>query len=162
MELLELLGPFEKGGILGVCVTEVLTPNDSRSWMPEPDDAKKKGVTGLMDRKAFEVVLKEDVPPNVNILEGLFVLALKNIGNNNEKFKVCFVMPRRTDAEKNMPVHNSSNVKQQSARLLIVLAAIFGFRVWIQDVSQELLQSASKLTHEVYWQHNEIFILKRN
>lgn len=68
MKLLGSLGSSRTARISGVYITEVLTLNDPRRWMFELDDATKRKITGMMDRTEFQVFLKEDLPPNVNIL----------------------------------------------------------------------------------------------
>lgn len=80
------------------------------------------------------------------MLEGRFVLAVKNVGKNDEVCKERFVVQENTDAEKNMMVHASPNIHQRTVPLLIAMAEIFGYSWWPQDVSQAYLQSASHLT----------------
>lgn len=52
--------------------------------------------------------------------------------------------------EKNVLVLASTNVRLQTNRFLIAIAAIFGYKIWSQGVSQAYLYSASRLTRDVY------------
>lgn len=72
-----------------------------------------------MEKEAFEIVFKEDVPKDANILGGSFVLAVKEVGTNKELFKARFVVQGHTDSEKNLLVHTSTNIRQESIRILI-------------------------------------------
>lgn len=57
-----------------------------------------------------------------------FVLAIKDLRTGNEIYKARFVVQGYTDVEKNKLVHACFNVRQQTIRILIALAAIFGPR----------------------------------
>lgn len=87
-----------------------------------------------MKRGAFRIFLNGNILKNANILGGRFVLAIKNYGTDDEVFKACFVVNGHTDAEKNLLVHCSTNMKQQSLRLLVEMAAVFRLGIWTQDV----------------------------
>lgn len=102
--------------------------------MPQFATTKRKEVDGLQGKAALEVVLRTDVPPNANVLGGCFVLSIKNIGTGEEVYKARYVVQGHTDREKNILVHNSTNLRQSSIKSLTAIAAIFGFRVWSQDV----------------------------
>lgn len=69
--------------------------------------------------------------------------------NDTEKdhapFKALFATQRHTDEEKKMLVHNAKHMHQQSARLLVAIPAVLGYRIWIQNVSQAYLQSTDDL-----------------
>lgn len=54
----------------------------------------------------------------------------------------------------------STNIGQRSIRMIIAMANIFGFWIWAKDMSQAYLQSARRLTRNVYVKPKEGFKLK--
>lgn len=66
-----------------VYLTEVLKPGDRRGNDPRFDAARLKEIKGLLDRNIFEVLLRDELPTDANILGGRFVLSIKN--KNTEK-----------------------------------------------------------------------------
>ena len=67
--------------------TETRKPDDLRADSPQFIAARKKEVTGLLDKGTSKVVLKEYIPEDSNVHSGRFVLAIKNKGTNEEIYK---------------------------------------------------------------------------
>lgn len=133
-----------------IFLTEVLDPRDERTSLPEMTEAKKTEIRSLLDRGTFKVILKEDIPPDGNVLPGRFVLAIKSTEDGEVKFKARYVIGGHRDRLKNMMVHSVQTLQPSSIRLLLALAAMHGFDVWTSDVRQAYLQSAVPLMRDIY------------
>jgi hypothetical protein len=87
---------------------------------------------------------------NPNIMGGRFVLTIKDSGTSKEIYKARYVVQVFRDKKENSLVHDAHTSKQQSTKLLIGLAAIFGNRIFPTGVTQAYLQSAEPLMRDVY------------
>ena len=131
-----------------VHITEVIEPNDPRAW--KFDEPIKKEIEGLIKRKTWKIVCRSEVPDDANILGGRFVLAIKDEGTNREIWKARFIVQGHLDGLKNWLVHNISVIRQHAIKMLVGIAAIFGFQLFSTDVTQAYLQSAEKLQRYIF------------
>lgn len=100
-------------------------------------------------KRYVNVVLREYIPLDVNILPGSFGFALKSTKDGSIILKETFFIGRHWDKLKQFLVHRSQKLKASSIPLLLVLASIFGFPVCTSDITQAYLQSAIPLS----WEH---------
>ena len=129
---------------------EIRDPSDSRAKSKEMHMAKREEIKILLRRGTFKVILKEEIPPNGNILPGRFALGFKSTEGGKMKYKARYVIGGHRDRFKEMMVHSAATQQPQSIRLLLALARIFGFDIWTSDVRQSYLQSAVPLSREVF------------
>ena len=120
-------------------------PSDQRFEEP-----KKKEIQGLIERGAFKIVPKESVPHGANLLKGRFVLAIKDPGTKDQRFKARFVIQGHKDQEKQNMVTEAPTVLRHSVRLLLSLASMLDLEVWTRDITQAYIQSMSDLLRDVY------------
>lgn len=78
------------------------------------------------------------------------MLSIKDEGTSREIFKAYYFVQGFRDKLKTSLVHDSATAKRSSTKILVGLAAAFGFRLFITDVCQAYLQSTDELLCDVY------------
>lgn len=73
--------------------------------------------------------------PNRNILNGRFVLALKNVDRMTPTPKLWFVTKGHTDRKNYSFAHSSSTARVASIFMLAAIAYISSFPIWSLDVT---------------------------
>ena len=94
--------------------------------------------------------IKEDIPPDGNILPRQFVLKIVSTDDGEVKHKERYVIGGHWDKMKNFVLHSTQTLQPASIRLLIALIFLFGFSLWVSDVSQAYLQSAEPSMRDIY------------
>jgi Reverse transcriptase (RNA-dependent DNA polymerase) len=136
-----------------ICWTEVIYADDPRSKLF--DTAKQKELFGLIERGTFRLVLREEAGSHPDVIPSRFVLSIKH-ESGEDRLKARFVLGGHLDRDKKAQIHNTTNFKQQSIRIILALASIFGFDLWSSDVNQAYLQSASKLQRDIFIRPEEL------
>jgi hypothetical protein len=134
----------------GVHPSESISNNDPRAWPPEFIPAKKKEIAELLEKRTWRVCIKSELPPGDNIMGGWFVLSIEDAGTDRESYKARYAVQGFRDKENPYLVHQSLAARHQSTKLLVAVAAVFGFRIFTHDVRQAYPQSADKLKRDVY------------
>lgn len=73
------------------------------------------------------------------MLGGRFALTIKNKSTQEELYMAIYIVQCHKNQDKYRLVHTSTNLRQISIKLLTALAAVFGLRIWSQDVTQAYL-----------------------
>eukprot|EP00171_Calliarthron_tuberculosum_P016379 IDg16379t1 len=95
-----------------VYVTEVIKKGDPRATSPEMRAAISKEIQGLINRGVFKIVLKQEISEDSNLMGGRFVLAIKDVGTDTERYKARFIILGHRDKDKTSLVHACPNLRQ--------------------------------------------------
>lgn len=125
--------------------TEVLHPTDVRAIFPEMAEAKHQELRNLLFRGTFQVISKEDILSDANVLPGRFLQSVKSSLDGRTKHKARYVLGRHRDKLKAFMVHSTSTVQPQSVLLPLALATLSDFNIWTVSIPQAYLQAAEPL-----------------
>jgi Reverse transcriptase (RNA-dependent DNA polymerase) len=106
----------------------------------------------LLEGGTFKVVLREEIPQNSPAMKGRFVLVIKNRDTDQEGYKARYAVQGFLDARKQRPVHNSTNLRLDTSRLVLALASICGFEVGNLDISEPFIQAAIENMRDMFLQ----------
>ncbi len=85
----------------------MIEKNDPRTSSAKMKAAIAKEITGLLDRGTFKIILRDEVPKGANVVGGRFVLAIKEEGTEDERYRARFVVLGHRDKDKHQLVHAS-------------------------------------------------------
>ena len=88
-----------------------------------------KEVRDLLQRGAFRVMLKEELPGGSNALTARFVLAIKSNADGAIKYKARYASGGHRDKLKHFMVHGAQTLQASSSWLLLALASTHSFPV---------------------------------
>jgi Reverse transcriptase (RNA-dependent DNA polymerase) len=135
---------------LTLTLTETIEIADPRYSSPKAKCTREHEIKGLRDRETWQVVARSDVPENANLLGGRFVMTIEEANTDKEVVKARYVVQGHRDRGKAFLVHNSTNMRQASTKIILCIAAIFGFRVWTHDVTQAYTKYSENLMRDVF------------
>lgn len=90
---------------------------------------------GLIDRGAWKVVLKRDMPLNSNVLSSRLELTVQNSETNASSYKEILIAQGHRYKDKNYILHNSTTRRHAFIRLISSIAASYNFRIYNDDVT---------------------------
>lgn len=99
--------------------------------------------------KNLECFCRYEVPDDANILNGRFVLEIKDEGSNKEIWKDIFIVQGHKDKMNNSLVQDISVARQYAIKRWVGIANILGFRLFSKDVTQAYIQSTEALNRDM-------------
>jgi Reverse transcriptase (RNA-dependent DNA polymerase) len=139
-------------GRLGVDESDVFLSVESEAAKNlQPEDPRfqesiLKELRGLLQRGVFNLVQASELPRSSNILGSRFHFTIKN----KVVYKARLVVQGHQDAEKDSIVPEAPTLSHTSVRLILSLATINRWPVWVNHVTMAYLQSTSPLPRDVY------------
>jgi hypothetical protein len=124
-------------------------PNDDMD--PEVRiDVINKEVSGLINRRAFSLVLVDEVHSHADIIGTRNITRLKHFATIDDEPKYRLTIQGCQDAEKKRIVTTAPTVSHASIRILISFAAIKVYPVWTKDMTHAFLQSKDIFSRDLY------------
>jgi len=87
---------------------------------------------------------------DANVIDGRFEYMLKHVGTPAELAMARFVAQGHRDKAKWYVVHSLATMRQRSTRLLVSTAAVMGWRLLSQDITQAYLPSRVAFSGQLY------------
>jgi hypothetical protein len=137
-------------GAMGISATEVVNSHDPRSSSTRMTEANICELRDLIERGTFKVFRRAELPEKPNVMSTRFVLSIKYDMNGVELYKARLVVRGFQDRYKRYLVHEPNVVHSTSVRILIALAALMGFTIWSEDVTQAFVQSSGEFLRDAF------------
>jgi hypothetical protein len=113
---------------------------------------KQKEIADLLEKGIFLSVNKKNVSANIRIFNSRFVDEVKNPGTEKTFEKFRLMMQAFHDQNKILVLTQSSIIQRVSQRLIICLAATLSMNLYLRDINQAYVQSATSLNRDFYVQ----------
>jgi hypothetical protein len=112
--------------------------------------SRKAEIQGLLEKGVFKIISKSDVPQGTRIFNSRFVDTTKNSGTSAAFAKSRLVVQAYNDGEKKLVLTQSPTIQRISQRLILCIAAIKNNPLYLRDISQAYVQSATELIRNFY------------
>lgn len=131
---------------------KIIDPKYNRAQEDYLNESNKAKFKGFHKLNIWFKVQEQDVPAGSNVLEGRFLLTLKNQKTPEEESKVGYVSQWFKDRYKPHMIHDVSTIRISSIRTILTIASLLKFILFSHYVTQVYLQSKKNLSREVYIQ----------
>jgi len=123
---------------------------DITTYITKPtfEASRQKEINGLLERGVFKIVSK--IPPGVRLFNSRFVDDIKHQGTPKAYEKSRLVVQAYNDKEKEIVLTQSPTIQRVSQRLILCLAAMLPYSLYLRDISQAYVQSTTKLNRPFY------------
>lgn len=112
--------------------------------------SRQKELNGLLEKGVFKVVKLTDVPSGVRLFNSRFVDEVKHPGTDKAYEKSRLVVQAYNDHEKELVLTQSPTIQRISQRLILCIAAMGKHDLYLRDISQAYVQSATTLNRDFY------------
>ena len=115
-------------------LSEIFERNNTRVNCPKMKKAKYTELRDLINRDTFRVVLSTELPDDANLKTARHVLATKTYDDKEERYKARYVAGGHMDIMKDYLGLGAQAIQCVSVRIILVVAKIKGFCIWVVDV----------------------------
>ena len=84
------------------------------------------------------------------LITARYALAIKSDEDEEERYKTRYVAGRHLDIHKDFIVHGAQTIQCVSVRIILVVAKIKRFRIWVVDVQLAYLKSDKPLIRKIF------------
>ena len=131
-------------------LTEIIKPNDPIANCPKTIEAKYAEIRDLVNKDAFRAVLRTQLPDGENLITARYVFAIKSDEDKEERYKARYVAGGHLDIMKDYLVYDAQTIQCVSVRIILVVAKIKGFRIWVVDGKLAYLQYDEPLIRKIF------------
>ncbi len=115
---------------------------------------RAKEIAELLKKRVFVSINRADVPIDIRIFSSRFMNEIKHSNIEKALEKSRLMMQAFKDHNKTLMLTQSSIIQRISQRLILCLTATFYFEmdVYLRDITQTYVQSATSLNRDFYVQ----------